>query len=144
MPILNREDAADVDEQITRIFAASDGQRPNELRRLFVEKLDFSPTTGSVSLSKARKGVSLPEGAERLATMTGVTAVYIAIDDDSTNRVRKAEATAAANSPGSMLDSMPMASLGPTPDTPIRRLKTAFSSSVKNPKSSIPLSFMWV
>jgi hypothetical protein len=95
MPILNREDAADVDEQITRIFAASDGQRPNELRRLFVEIMDFSPTTGSVSLSKARKGVALPESAERLATMSGVTAVYIAMDDVSTNRVRKAEAAEA-------------------------------------------------
>ena len=96
MPILNREDAAEVDEQITRIFAASDSQRVAEMRRLFVEIMDFSPATGTVSLAKARKSVALPENAERLATMSGVTAVYFALDDPSTNRVRKAEAAEAA------------------------------------------------
>jgi len=42
MPVLNREDAADVEDQITRIFSASDDQRPDRLRRLFGERLDFS------------------------------------------------------------------------------------------------------
>ena len=56
MPVLSREDAADVEKQITRIFSASDDQRPDQLRRLFVEKLDFSPASVTVSLAKARKG----------------------------------------------------------------------------------------
>ena len=53
MPVLN---AADVEKQITRIFSASDDQRPDQLRRLFDEKLDFSPASVTVSLAKARKG----------------------------------------------------------------------------------------
>jgi hypothetical protein len=38
MPVLNREDTADVEEQITRIFSASVDQRPDQLRRLFEEQ----------------------------------------------------------------------------------------------------------
>ena len=56
MPVLNREDAADVEKQITRIFSASDDQRPDRLRRLFGERLDFSSASGTVSLAKDRKG----------------------------------------------------------------------------------------
>ena len=56
MPVLNREDAADVEDQITWIFSASDDQRPDRLRRLFGERLDFSSDSGTVSLAKDRKG----------------------------------------------------------------------------------------
>ena len=56
MPVLNREDAADVEDQITRIFSASDDQRRDRQRPLFVERLDFSPASVTVSLAKARKG----------------------------------------------------------------------------------------
>jgi len=56
MPVLNREDAADVDDQITRIFLASDDQRSERLRRLFGERLDFSSASGTFSLAKDRKG----------------------------------------------------------------------------------------
>ena len=38
MPVLNREDTADVEEQITRIFSASVDQRLDQLRRLFEEQ----------------------------------------------------------------------------------------------------------
>ncbi len=38
MPVLNREDTPDVEEQITRIFSASDDQRPDQLRWLFEEQ----------------------------------------------------------------------------------------------------------
>ena len=56
MPVLNCEDAADVEDQTTRIFSASDDQRPDRLRRLFGERLDFSSDSGTVSLAKDRKG----------------------------------------------------------------------------------------
>ena len=56
MPVLNPEDAADVEDQITWIFSASDDQRPDRLRRLFGERLDFSSDSGTVSLAKDRKG----------------------------------------------------------------------------------------
>jgi len=55
MPVLNREDAADVEDQIAQIFSASDDQRPDRLRRLFGERLDFSSASGTVSLAKDRK-----------------------------------------------------------------------------------------
>ena len=56
MLVLNREDAGDVEDQATRIFSASDDQRPDPLRRLFGERLDFSSASGTVSLAKNRKG----------------------------------------------------------------------------------------
>ena len=96
MPILNREDAADVEEQISQVFAVDQSRRSDELRKLFVEKLDFEPVSGFISLTKATTRVDLPERAERLATMSGVTAVYVPLDTPETDRVRKAEAAAAA------------------------------------------------
>ena len=80
MPIINRQDAADVEEQFKRIFAVDRSRRAEELRKLFVEKLDFEPASGFVSLANAPGSVNLPDSAERLATMSGVTAVYVALD----------------------------------------------------------------
>ena len=37
MPIINRQDAADVEEQFKRIFAVDRPRRAEELRKLFVE-----------------------------------------------------------------------------------------------------------
>ena len=56
MLVLNREDAGDVEDQTTRIFSASDDQRRDWQRPLFVERLDFSPASGTVRLAKDRKG----------------------------------------------------------------------------------------
>lgn len=94
MPIIDPQDAVDLEEQFTNIFAADQSRRAEELRKLFVEKLDFEPTSGFVTLAKAPRGVNLPERAERLATMSGVTAVFVALAN--TQRVNKREATAAA------------------------------------------------
>ena len=102
MPIINRQDAADVEEQFESIFAADRSRRADELRKLFVEKLDFEPVSGVVSLAKAPRQVSLPEQAERLATMSGVTAVYVPLDTPETDRVRKAEAAASSTQRPSM------------------------------------------
>ena len=97
MPIQNRDDAYEVEACITATFAASSlDQRVAELRRLFVETLDFNPDTGQVSLSAVPDGVTLPPAAERLASLDGVNVCYIQLDITSTDRVRKAEADAAA------------------------------------------------
>ena len=95
MPILNRDDAAEVDQHISRIFAASESGRGGAVRRLFVEIMDFEPDYGHVSLADAPSSASLPGSAERVAALDGVRVFYAALD---TRRVRRAEAVAAANS----------------------------------------------
>ena len=81
MPLIDPQDAADLDEQLKSIFAADQAHRSEELRKLFVEKLDFEPVSGNVSLANPPKGAQLPAQAERLATMSGVTAVYVHLDN---------------------------------------------------------------
>lgn len=96
MPIINRQDAAEVEQYIARFFAAPPSGRAQTLRRLFVEKLDFASATGVVSLAHAPKTVTLPASAERIATMEGMHVVYVPLSGDGPNRVRKAEASVAA------------------------------------------------
>ena len=92
MPIIDRHDAADVDEQFKAIFAVDQPRRAGELRKLFVEKLDFEPVSGFVNLANAARSVVLPGQAERLATMSGVTVVYVHLSTPWTDRIRKREA----------------------------------------------------
>ena len=96
MPIQNRDDAVEVETQITSIFAASPDSRSNAIRRLFVETLDFDPATGQVSLASASANAVLPDAAERVAVLDGVNVVYVPLNIEGTDRVRKAEVDAAA------------------------------------------------
>lgn len=96
MPIINRQDAAEVEHYIARFFAVSSNERDQALRRLFVEKLDFAGATGAVSLANAPKTVALPPQAERIASMEGLHVVYVPLSGNGADRVRKAEAAAAA------------------------------------------------
>ncbi len=96
MPIINRQDAAEVEQDVARFFAAAGVGRVQALRRLFVEKLDFNSAAGSVSLANAPKNVALPPSAERIASMEGLHVVYVPLSGNGPNRIRKAEATAAA------------------------------------------------
>ncbi|MDP2948264.1 MAG: TaqI-like C-terminal specificity domain-containing protein [Chloroflexota bacterium] len=96
MPIANRQDATDVEQDIVRFFAAPPSGRAQALRRLFVEKLDFAGATGTVSLANAPKTVALPASAERIASMEGMHVVYVPLSGDGPDRIRKAEASAAA------------------------------------------------
>ena len=96
MPILNRDDAVEVEERIKLVFAASPAQRAVAVRRLFVEVLDFNAASGQVSLAGATGPVQLPAAAERVAELGGVHVLYIALPDSATDRIRKAEVDAAA------------------------------------------------
>ncbi len=96
MPIINRQDAADVELYIARFFDAPPSGRAQALRRLLVEKLDFSGATGAVSLANAPKNVALPPQAERIASMEALHVVYVPLNGNGPDRVRKAEAAAAA------------------------------------------------
>ena len=96
MPIFNREDARDVDDHVEGIFAAPQPDRASAIRALFVEKLDFNPDSGHVDLAAAPAGAKLPKTAERVAQLDGVHVLYVALNIQETNRVRKTEAAAAA------------------------------------------------
>ena len=96
MPIVNRDDAVEVENRIGRIFAASPSERAGEIRALFVEALDFGPAAGHVGLDLAPSNVVLPAYAERVAELGGVHVLYVALDTTETDRVRKAEAAETA------------------------------------------------
>ena len=96
MPIKNREDAVEVEDRIKSFFNANPDRRASELRALFVEVLDFSPEIGQVSLSGSPKNAELPASADRIASLDGVHVLYVALDPENTNRVRKTDASAAA------------------------------------------------
>ena len=94
MPVINRQDASDVEQHIDRIFRAdSPEDRVREIRRLFVETLDFEQSSGVVSLEGAPASVELPATAHQIATLEEAHVVYVHLD---TSRVRKAEASEAA------------------------------------------------
>lgn len=103
MPIQNRDDAVEVETQIASIFAASPDGRTNAIRCLFVETLDFNGASGQVSLTGASANVVLPEAAERVAVLDGVSVVYVPLNIEGTDRVRKAEVDAAARLIGDQL-----------------------------------------
>ena len=96
MPIQNRDDAVEVETQIASVFAALPDGRPSAIRSLFVETLDFGPASGQVSLVGASANAELPESAERVAVLDGVQVLYISLNIEGTDRVRKAEVDAAA------------------------------------------------
>ena len=96
MPIVNREDAVEVESRTERIFAASPSERAGEIRALFVEVLDFDPASGDVGLGAAPGNVTLPSSSERIAELDGVHVLYVALDTPESDRVRKGEVGAAA------------------------------------------------
>ena len=105
MPIINRNDAADVEARFERIFQAPPEQRAHELRRLFAEVLDFNTALGDVPLdgaSPAAANPALPANAERIAQLDGVQALYVPLQHApidgrrDADRVRKQDVVAAA------------------------------------------------
>ncbi len=102
MPIRNRDDAAEVEDRVERFFVAQADQRPDILRGLFGEVLDFQREVGQFGLDQARDrpGIELPAIAERIASLAGVQVLYVALPRSDTNtdtdRVRKSEVVAVA------------------------------------------------
>ena len=96
MPIQNRDDAVEVETQMASIFAATPDGRASAVRRLFVETLDFSGASGQVSLAGAPATAVLPDAAERVAVLDGIQVLYVPLNIEGTDRVRKAEVDAAA------------------------------------------------
>ena len=78
MPVIDRQDASDVEQHIARIFSSnSPEERVREIRRLFVEKLDFEQSSGVVSLQDAPARVELPAAAHQIATLEDAHVVYV-------------------------------------------------------------------
>ena len=100
MPIINREDAAEVEEHIKRVFGArTSDDRAYAIRSLFTQVLDFEMTFDfSVGLEDAAKGVELPQDCQLIAQLDGVQVVYVDMSQAETEkeRVLKAEAQEAA------------------------------------------------
>ena len=96
MPIINTQDAQELDGHLQRFYDANPAERLHRLRQLFTEKFDFNPATGKVSLAKAPQNVTLPSDADRIASAEGVNILYVPLQIPGTTRVRKAEAVAAA------------------------------------------------
>ncbi len=106
MPIINRQDASEIEAHMVRVFhAGSYEERVREIRRLFVERLDFEPESGEVSLADARASISLPSSAARIASLEGISVAYVHLD---TPRVRKAEASEAVREVHGQLDADPL------------------------------------
>ena len=98
MPILNREDAVEVESRIEGIFKASEDARAEAVRGLFVEVLDFDGAFGQVDIGAAASSVGLPASVERVAHSRGVHVVFLTMEAAASDRVRKAELATAARS----------------------------------------------
>ncbi len=92
MPIRSREDFADLTERFEAFFDADPDRRAHELRRLFVELMDFHPDRGSVSL-RSTDTVQLPDSVERIAVLDDVRVYYLPLE---ARRVTQRDASAAA------------------------------------------------
>jgi len=128
MPIRSREDAVEIEHHISQVFVAPASERAAALRRMFMEAMDFDSATGSVSFASAPKNVTLPAIAERVARMSGVDVVYVALDIDSTERVRKAEAAEAARLISNELGDDLLLVMTNTPEAQLHFIRPEFTS----------------
>ena len=104
MPIRDRDDAAEVQAHIDRVFGAVPDERAVAIRRLFVEALDFNPDQGQAGLADSRGGVELPGSAQRIAQLEGVRVLYVALDAPENGQVRTRDVNEAARLLDEQLD----------------------------------------
>ena len=108
MPIANIQDAQEVERSLQSILAAPDiNTRIQTVRTLFVEILDYYPADQRVSLGPASND-QLPDDAYIVARRDGVSAVYVPLDDTTTNRITGTAASAAAKVIGNALADEPL------------------------------------
>ena len=108
MSIANIQDAQEVERSLQSILAAPDiNARIQTVRTLFVEILDYYPADQRVSLRAASNG-QLPDDAYIVARRDGVSAVYVPLDDTTTNRITGTAASAAAKVIGNALADEPL------------------------------------
>ncbi len=97
MYTLNSQEAQVVASHIKRIFEVTSVKaRAEAVRRLFVEELDFHPADRQISLASASNTVVLPKDAHHVASLDTAHVVYVALNIQGIERVRKAEVAEAA------------------------------------------------
>lgn len=103
MAIRNVGDAREVEDALGAILGAeSEEDRAREIRRMFVETLDFDVVTEGERIPLDCAGHdALPADARRLASRDGMSAIYIPIDAP---RVGAMPAGAAAKKIGNVLE----------------------------------------
>lgn len=105
MYTISSQEAQLVESHIKRIFEApSVKARAEAVRRLFVEELDFHPADRQISLASAPNTVVLPADVHHVASLDTAHVVYVALDIQGIERVRKAEAAEAAKLISRQLD----------------------------------------
>ena len=78
MPILNPADAREVEDCFKSLFAAAPQDRAREIRKLFVEVLDFEAVTGQVNLASApAKASGCPPLRSASRSWTASSVLYI-------------------------------------------------------------------
>jgi hypothetical protein len=99
MPVIDREDARDVDDLLGSALASPGASDTvTALRSLFVEKLDFNGASGSIPLADD----SLRVDARRIATREGIHVV--AVQFPHADRLRTREIRTALKSLGQTLN----------------------------------------
>jgi ABC-type branched-subunit amino acid transport system ATPase component len=74
MPVVDKQEASDVDAALGRAFQATrTTDTLTALQNLFVERLDFNRTVGILLLADA----SMPAEASRLASLDGVSVAAV-------------------------------------------------------------------
>jgi hypothetical protein len=92
LPIINPDDAEQLDKHLRKYFAVTSVERANVLREMFVSEMDFESAQGVVPLQPSPSNVVLPESGELIASADGFNVVFVALNVVGTDRVRKAEA----------------------------------------------------
>ena len=108
MPIANIQDAHEVERGLQTILTAPDADgRAREIRKLFVETLDFDHADLLVALGTANDP-NLPSDARLLARRDGFSVLYISLDNADDSRVKTATAAGAAKIAGDAIADEPL------------------------------------
>ena len=108
MPIANIQDAHEVERGLQTILIAHDADgRAREIRKLFVETLDFDHADVLVTLGAA-KDPNLPPDARLLARRGGFSVLYISLDNADDSRVKTSTASEAAKVIGDQIAEEPL------------------------------------
>ena len=108
MPIANIQDAHEIERGLQTILTAHDADgRAREIRKLFVETLDFDHADVLVTLG-ATKDPNLPPDARLLARRGGLSVLYIPLEQADDNRVKTTMASTAAKVIGDQITEEPL------------------------------------
>ena len=108
MPIANIQDAHEVERGLQTILTAPDADgRAREIRKLFVETLDFDHADLLVALGAANDP-NLPPDSRLLARRGGLSVLYIPLEQADDNRVKTTTASAAAKVIGDQIAEEPL------------------------------------